>query len=66
MTESSTVFKKAIDKQINSFFNFRRIYLRHRNEKSQTNIFNHRILSIHLLHIELICFHEKSRFQTKK
>ena len=66
MTESSAIFKKTINKQINDFFCFRKIHLRYRNRKSQKNIFSHRFFSIHLLRIDMIRFHRKTRFQAKK
>ena len=66
MTKSSAIFKETINKQINDFFYFRRIHLRHKNRRFQKNIFNHRSFSIHLLRIDMIRFHRKTWFQAKK
>ena len=60
MTESSATFKETINKQINDFLSFRRIHLRHKIRRSQKNVFNHRFFSIHLLRIDMICFHRKT------
>ena len=59
MTKLFAIFKKIINKQISDFFSFRKIYLRHKNKKSQKNVFSHRFFSIHLLRIDIIRFHRK-------
>ncbi len=66
MKTSSEAFEKEVDQQAEYFNNFSRVYLRNEHRRSSSHLFNHRVVSIHLLRFDLIRSQRKTRLQTKK
>jgi hypothetical protein len=53
---SFEAFKEKINQQIEHFNEFNRVHLINKYRKSSSNLFNHRIVSTHLLYFDLIRF----------
>jgi hypothetical protein len=58
--------EREIDQQIEHINDFNRIHLKCEHRKSSSHLLNHRIISIHLLCLDLIRFQRRTRFQAKK
>jgi hypothetical protein len=62
----SEAFKRKIDQQAEHFIDFNRIHLKSEHRRFSSHLFNHRIVSIDLLSLDMIHFQRKTRFQTEK
>ncbi len=63
---SSETFKKKIDQQAEHFNDFSQIHLRSEHRRSSSHLSRHRIISIHLLCLNLICSQRETQLQAKK
>jgi hypothetical protein len=63
---SSETFEREIDQQIKHINDLNRIHLRCEHRRSSSHLLNHRIISIHLLCLDLIRSQRRTRLQAKK
>jgi hypothetical protein len=63
---SFKVFEKEINQQIEHINDSSQIHLRSEHRKSSSHLFNHCIVSVHLLCLDLIRFSRRARLQAEK
>ncbi len=58
--------ERKVNQQTEHIDDFNRVHLKSEHRKSSSYLFDHSIVSIHLLRLDLIRFQRKTRFQTKE
>jgi hypothetical protein len=63
---SSETLKKKVNQQTEHFNDLNRVHLRNEHRRSSSNLFDHCIVSIHLLCLDLIRSQWETRFQAER